>query len=151
MISYCLRATKKKGREMRNVGGSVGRTGARLTSLLLAGVASSALTIPAEALTIVPTYTAGVTAPFQTAFAAVATRYDNLFTDPVTVNITVSALGTGLGTSTTPIAGVFTYGQVRTALINDYAANPSAARTTAESAGGSIFTTTDHLRPGGIL
>jgi hypothetical protein len=128
---------------MQKVSGSSRRTGAGLTSLLLAGVALSALTTPAEALNIVPTYTAGVTGAFQTAFGAVATRYDNLFTDPVTVNITVSAAGTGLGTSLTPLAGVFTYGQVRTALINDYAANPSAARTIAESAGGSIFTTTD--------
>jgi len=128
---------------MQEAGRSIGRTGWSLGSLLLAGVASSVLTAPAEALNIVPTYTVGVTAPFQTAFAAVATRYDNLFTDPVTVNITVSATGTGLGTSSTPLAGVFTYGQVRTALLNDYAANPSAARTTASGAGGSINTTTD--------
>jgi hypothetical protein len=44
---------------MREFEGSIGRTGWSLGSLLLAGVASSALTIPAEALTIVPTYTLG--------------------------------------------------------------------------------------------
>ena len=119
------------------------RAVAGLTSLLLAGVASSVLTTPAEALSIVPTYSALVTASAKTAFAFAAAEYQNLFTDPVQVNIQVNTNTSGLGMSSTPLLGINTYAQTRTALMNDYTANPSAARTTAESSGGSIFTTTD--------
>ena len=128
---------------MQDVGRTIGRTGWGLRSLLLAGVASSVLIAPAEALTIVPTYSALVTASAKTAFAFAAGEYQTLFTDPVQVNIQVNANGGGLGSSSTPIAGIFSYAQVRTALINDYATDPSAARTIATGAGGSINTTTD--------
>jgi hypothetical protein len=128
---------------MHEIGSSIGRTGWGLGSLLLAGVASSVLIAPAEALTIVPTYTGSVSASARTAFQFAANEYQNLFTDPVTVNITVATGTTGLGASSTPIAGIFNYAQVRTALINDYNANPSAARTIAMGPGGSINTTTD--------
>jgi len=129
---------------MQDVGRTIGRTGWGLRSLLLAGVASSVLTAPAMAgLTIVPTYSALVTASAKTAFAFAAGEYQTLFTDPVQVNIQVNANGGGLGSSSTPIAGIFSYAQVRTALINDYATDPSAARTIATGAGGSINTTTD--------
>ena len=126
--------------------GPSGAGGWGLGSLLLAGVASSALTTPAEALTIVPTYTTLVSSSARSAFAFAAGEYQSLFTDPVTVNITVNTGTTGLGGSSTPLQFVTptaTYGSTRTALINDYAANPSAARTIAESPGGSINTTTD--------
>jgi hypothetical protein len=129
---------------MQDVGRTIGRTGWGLRSLLLAGVASSVLTAPAMAgLTIVPTYSALVTASAKTAFAFAANEYSTLFTDNVQVNINVHANGGGLGSSSTPIAGVFTYAQVKNALMTDYTANPSAARTTALGAGGSINTNTD--------
>jgi hypothetical protein len=117
--------------------------GAGLASLLLAGVASSVLTAPAVALTINPTFDASVTQPARDAFNFAAAEYQNLFTDPVTVNITVTTNTSGLGMSSTPIFGVFTYAQVRTDLINDYNNNPSTDRTTAAGAGGSIFTAID--------
>jgi hypothetical protein len=119
------------------------RTGWSLASLLLTGVASSVLTIPAEALTISPTFTGLVSSSARTAFNFAAGEYQSLFTDPVTVNITVQTGTTGLGSSSTPLLGALTYAQMRTALLNDYAANPSAARTIASGPGGSINTTTD--------
>jgi hypothetical protein len=114
-----------------------------LTSLLLAGVASSALTIPAEALTIVPTYTTLVSSSARTAFAFAANEYQTNFTDPVQVNITVNTGTTGLGGSNTQLLGTLNYANTRAALLADYAANPSAARTIAAGPGGSINTTTD--------
>jgi hypothetical protein len=136
---------------MREFEGSIGRTGWSLGSLLLAGVASSVLTTPAEALTIVPTYTGLVTSSARSAFAMAAANYQNLFTDPVQVNITVQTGTTGLGSSSTPLLGVLNYGSTRTALLNDYAANPSAARTTASGPGGSINTTTDPTSGGNFF
>jgi PEP-CTERM motif len=130
------------------------RAGAGLASLLLAGVASSVLTAPAEALTIVPTYSALVTASAKTAFAFAAAEYQNLFTDPVTVNIQVNTNTSGLGMSTTPllfIGGTNNYSQMRTDLLNDYAANPSADRTIAAGPGGSISTTVDPTGGGTFL
>jgi hypothetical protein len=144
--------TVYKGLVMQEAGRSIGRTGWSLGSLLLAGVASSVLTAPAEAsLTIIPTYSGGVTASAKAAFAFAAGEYQTLFTDPVQVNIQVNTGTTGLGSSSTALLGTLTYGGMRSALMTDYAANPSAARTTAESAGGSIFTTTDPTGGGHFL
>jgi hypothetical protein len=128
---------------MREFEGSIGRTGWSLGSLLLAGVASSVLTTPAEALTIVPTFTTLVSSSARTAFNFAAGEYQNLFTDPVTVNITVNTGTTGLGGSNTALVGVLNYSGMRSTLLTDYAANPSAARTIAAGPGGSINTTTD--------
>lgn len=100
---------------------------------------SLALGVPAQAnLIINPTYddasftAAGfnVTA-VHNAFNFVAQEYDTLFTDPIHVNIDVVAGNTGLGMSSQTLFGNFTYAQVRTALINDYSANPDTTRTTA--------------------
>jgi hypothetical protein len=136
---------------MRGFEGAIGRTGWSLGSLLLAGVASSVLTTPAEALTIVPTYTTLVSSSARSAFAMAAANYQNLFTDAVQVNITVQTGTTGLGSSSTPLLGTLSYSSMRTALLNDYAANPSADRTTASGPGGSINTTTDPTGGGSFL
>jgi hypothetical protein len=131
---------------MQEVGGSIGRTGWSIGSLLLAGVASVALSAPAAAtLTIDPTFGAGVTSSAQAAFNYAAGEYETLFNqhNNITININVGTMSSGLGESMTPLAGTFTYSQVRSDLINEYAAAPSAARTTASGLGGSINTTTD--------
>jgi hypothetical protein len=84
-----------------------------------------------------------VTQPARDAFNFAAAEFQNLYSDPVTVNITVNTGTTGLGGSSTPIFGVFTYAAVRTALINDNIAHPSADGNTSVGPGGSINTTTD--------
>jgi len=61
---------------------------------LLAGVASSVLTAPAVALTIDPTFGTGVTSQAQTAFNTAASEYETLFTNPITINITVGTSAT---------------------------------------------------------
>ncbi len=119
------------------------RASTSLASLLLAGVASLALSCPADALTINPTFDAFVTQPARDAFNFAAAEFQALYTDPINVNITVNTGTTGLGGSSTPIFGIFSYAQVRTALINDNAAHPSADGNTSVGAGGSINTTTD--------
>jgi hypothetical protein len=115
-------------------------------------VASSVLTAPADALTIVPTFSGGVTASAKTAFNFAAGEYQTLFTDPVQVNINVGASAAcGLGCSSTPLVGTLTYGGTRTALMNDYALNPSADRTIAAGPGGSISTMTDPTNGGSFF
>jgi hypothetical protein len=119
------------------------RTGWGLGSLLLAGVASLALSAPAEALTINATFGVGVTAQAQTAFNSAAAEFQTLYSDPINVNISVAAGSTGLGGSSTTVLGPLTYAQARSALITDNTLHPSADGTTSVSAGGSVFTTTD--------
>ena len=88
---------------------------------------------PAHAtLTIVPTYddASFIAAGFNptdvhNAFQYAASEYQNLFTDPIHVNITVEAGNTGLGQSNPVFVGVLSYAQTRAALIADNAANPS--------------------------
>jgi hypothetical protein len=67
------------------------------------------------------------------AFNFAAAEYTSLFTNNVTLNITVdsSASTSVLGGSNTSLLGFATYAQTRAALAADYAAAPSAARTTA--------------------
>ena len=86
-----------------------------------------AATLPAHALTIVPTFGAGVSLAAQTAFNFVAAEFAALYSDPVTVNIQVDAGNSGLGGSSTALQFVSpaTYAQVRTALIADKTAHPS--------------------------
>ena len=130
----------------RTVGLPARRTGWGIGLLLLVGVASVAVCGPAQAsLTITPSFGPGVTATAQAAFDFAAGEYESLFNqhNNVNVNIQVNAGTTGLGSSSTPILGILTYSRVRTDLITEYAAAPSAARTTASGSGGSIFTTTD--------
>jgi hypothetical protein len=52
--------------------------------------------------------------------------FQNTFTDPIHVNILVQAGTTGLGASSTKLLGFLSYSQVRSALIADNTANPSA-------------------------
>jgi len=58
-------------------------------------------------------------------FAMAAQVFQNLFTDPIHVNITVRAGTTGLGASSTNLLGFLTYTQMRAALIADNTAHPS--------------------------
>lgn len=82
-------------------------------------VVALAVSLPAHALVINPTFDPSVSAAAQTAFAFAAQEFQSLFTDPITVNITVVAdPNTGLGGSETFIQGN-SYAQIRTALIND--------------------------------
>src|SRR6266404_8950904 len=120
------------------------RASTNLASLLLAGVASLALSCPADALTINPTFDAFVTQPARDAFNFAAAEFQALYTDPININITVNTNTTGLGGSSTPLQFVAgNYTGVRTALINDNTAHPSADGNTSVGAGGSINTTTD--------
>jgi hypothetical protein len=114
-----------------------------LASLLLAGAASLVLSCPADALTVNPTFDALVTQPARDAFNFAAAEFQALYTDPINVNITVNTNTTGLGGSSTPVFGVFSYAQVRTNLINDNTAHPSADGNTSVGPGGSINTAID--------
>lgn len=62
----------------------------------------------------------------HTAFNYAAQQFEQLFSDPIHVNITVQAGNTGLGASSTQLVGYETYAQIRQALINDQNAHPSA-------------------------
>src|SRR5215471_15858440 len=66
----------------------------------------------------------------QNGFALAAAAFQNTFTDNVHVNINVNAGAIGLGQSLTHLLGPLTYAQIRTALINDNTAHPSADGTT---------------------
>jgi hypothetical protein len=125
----------KRGRGMRP-GDGAGRRRAvgtiTATSLLLAG--GSAL-----ALVINPTYDSSVSsapAAFKTAFQSAVNYFQTSFSDPATVNINVgwgeiaggSIASGALGESMTYLAGYYSYGEVRNALIAD---RKSAADATA--------------------
>lgn len=60
------------------------------------------------------------------AFNYATSEFSNLFTDPIHINITVQAGTTGLGGSNTNLSGYYTYGQIRTSMINDQTSHPSA-------------------------
>lgn len=79
---------------------------------------------PAHALVINTTYDPTVTslgnfAQVQTAFTYAAAQYQNTYSDPITINITVAAGTTGLGGSNTSLVGFFSYSQIRNAMIAD--------------------------------
>lgn len=90
---------------------------------------------PAEGgLIINPTFdTASFTAAgfdvnaVESAFNYAAQQFENAFTDPIHVNITVTAGSTGLGQSSSSIWGYYSYSQIKTALTNDEIAHPSAS------------------------
>jgi hypothetical protein len=65
-------------------------------------------------------------ATVHAAFAFAAQEFQNQFTDPIHVNITVQAGAVGLGQSNTPLLGTFSYSQIRNLLIADQTAHPSA-------------------------
>jgi hypothetical protein len=103
-----------------------------------------ALTARVEALTINPTFGAGVTAQAQAAFNFAAAEFQNTYTDPITINITVNAGNSGLGSSLTNfqfVAG--NYGGLTAALIADNTAHPSADGNISVGPTGSIDTRPD--------
>ena len=84
------------------------------------------LCAPADALTIVPTYTSNVTSlsyasQVESAFNYACTQYDYLFSNPITIYITLDAVpGTSVfSDSNTNLYGSFTYTQVHNALLAD--------------------------------
>jgi autotransporter-associated beta strand protein len=101
----------------------------------LAGLAVLFVDRPVNALIITPTFASTVTslsnaAAVENAVNYVDQQYENLFTDNITVKITVASTTTAgsLGGSSTSIVGAFSYTQVRNALI---AKETSAADTSA--------------------
>jgi hypothetical protein len=95
-----------------------------------------AVTPRAHALIINPTYDPSIaggtltTAQVMAAFSYAAGEYQSLFSDPITINITVAGSTSGLGASSTTLFGPFTYATVHSALALDNALHPSANGTT---------------------
>src|SRR5436190_24192050 len=94
--------------------------------LALAALATLTAPLASRALTINTTFDSSVTsnpnsAQIQNAFNSTALQFQNLFSDPITLNITVvAAPGTSiLGQSNTTIWGIDTYSDIRNALIAD--------------------------------
>jgi len=113
---------------------------------LLAAVGTlSAIAAPASALNIVTTFDSSITSmanasQIMTAFNSVVSNYASSFTNPATVNLTVSwgsvdgqsLPSNALGASVDPLYGYYSYAQIRGALAATAAANPSdTALTTA--------------------
>jgi hypothetical protein len=108
----------------------VGRGIIARAAAVLAGAGVLAAAGGAEALVINPTYDSSVNsapAGFKTAFQSAVSYFDNTFSNPITVNIGVgwgevggSSISAGaLGESETYLAGYYSYGQVRNAMIGD--------------------------------
>ena len=106
------------------------RQGVKFAAVLLLGPAAVGLSGPAEAMVINANYDSSVNsapAGFKTAFQSVVNYFDNMFSDPITVNIGVgwgevggSTISAGaLGESETYLAGYYSYSQVRNAMISD--------------------------------
>jgi len=106
----------------------------------------------AYALVIDPTFGPGVSAQAETAVEYVDSLYERDFTNPITININVDGEvgGGGLGESSTNLQLNVPYDQLRAALTAEYATAPSAFRTTASGAGGSVNSTVDEP-PGGTV
>ncbi|MDD5037471.1 MAG: NF038122 family metalloprotease [Methylococcaceae bacterium] len=82
--------------------------------------------LPAQALTINAAFSSNVTLAEQTAFNYAAQEFQSLYSDPITVNISVKGDSTiGLGGSSTSLVGALTYAQVRSVLAADQKASPS--------------------------
>jgi len=96
-------------------------------SILFAGLPAHALTINLAFDSTVATNFGANTAAFESAATYAAQQYQNLFSNPITLSITVSSVaGTStLGQSSTSLQGFFNYSQIRNALIAQSAANPS--------------------------
>jgi hypothetical protein len=112
-----------------------------LTLIVLALIVAP---VQAGTLTIVPTYNdasfiADGYSPttIHTAFQYVITEYENRFTGAfnqnvhVNINVQATTATTVLGQSNSVLLGFFNYANTRNALLNDYAAFPSTARTIA--------------------
>jgi hypothetical protein len=108
-------------------------------------VATSTAALSAHALTIAPTYLGAWTQTQKDAFQFAINEFQTLYSDPVRVNLDVTFGSTNLGGSSTSLifAVPSTYATVRTALINDQTAHPSANGATTINAGGSISSATD--------
>jgi len=72
-------------------------------------------------------------ADVHNAFNFAAQEFQSRYTDPIHVNITVTAGNTGLGGSSTFLLGTYTYSQVRNLLIADQTAHPSSDGATSVS------------------
>ena len=106
------------------------------TRTLLCSSLVLAAALPAHALTIVRTDDPSLAANLspadvisaRAAFDYAANQFSALYSDPIQINIKLAAApGTGiLGQSSTSLLGLLSYGQARTALINDQTAHPSA-------------------------
>jgi hypothetical protein len=107
-------------------------------SALLAGLAALALSGSAEALVINASYDPSVSrapAGFQDAFQSAITLFQNTYSEPVTINLSVgwgelggSSIASGaLGESGTSVVGSFTYSQVRNALLANAKSSADAA------------------------
>ncbi len=99
---------------------------------LVASIAMLASGTSAHGVIIDLTFDSTVTslpnaASFENATTYAAQQFENLFSNPVTINITVSASSNSsvFGESSTALAGAFTYSQIRSAYVNLAAANPS--------------------------
>lgn len=89
--------------------------------LLGSAIAAAALVFgqsAARAVTIHATFDGTVTGAEQTAFNYAAAQYQSLYSDPITINISVTSQVGILGQSTTNLQTT-TYGALRTALIGD--------------------------------
>jgi hypothetical protein len=73
-------------------------------------------------------YSAAQIAQIESAFQYVVNEYENLYSNPIHVNITVQSTNAAgvLGGSNTSLAGFLNYSQTRTALLNEYAAHPNS-------------------------
>ena len=120
---------------------------------LFALFALSTVSLSANAVVIVPTFGAGVSASAQTAFNFAAAEFQALFTDPVTLHINVEAGFSGLGGSSTSLqfAVPATYATVRANLTADQLAHPSAAGAVSIGPGGSLATAVDPTSGGVFL
>lgn len=106
----------------------------RIRGLFLVVGATFALTPLAHGgLIINPFYDSSVTsrpdyAQIQTAFNYAASQYSALYSDNITINITVKADATvGLGLSLSQLKGIYSYTQIRSLLINDASSADDAA------------------------
>src|SRR5262249_24375901 len=116
----------------------------------------------AQAITVNPTYDSSVLASpnmaaIENAFNYVCLQYQNLFTDPVSVNITVSVGTSGLGMSSPSLRGTYTYAQVRSALTShatsadDTAAVGTLGSTDPTPSGSAFITTRAEAKALGLL
>ncbi len=120
-----------------------------------------ALSPCSDALTIDANYDSSITslsnaAQVENAFSYAAQQFDNRFSDPITLNITVSAGTTGLGNSLTQLVGTLSYSEMKSALASDAkdANDASAVATlgnTDPTGGGNFLVSTAEGRALGLL
>lgn len=128
------------------------RAGRGLAMVAGFGLAIASATTARAGLVINPTYDPSITtllgsataAQVQTAFAYAAQQYQNLYTDNITINITVAAANdsTLLGKSSTNLTGIFTFNDIKTALSShatSSADNSAVASLTSDPTGGQNF------------